>query len=109
MVRIAVNDKVTRDLEFPSDVPRHDFRDRIIAAMNVDAATAQLGWKTSDEGKRAPAHQLTTNSDIDNAFKAILDIQNNPRRKKAIMLEIIHLVSQFKLKFHLISLFLRTR
>lgn len=63
-----------------------------MAAMNLDPTTALLGWKTSDEAKRAAAHELTTDSDVDNAFKAILDIQNKPRRKKEVMLEIIHLV-----------------
>ena len=92
-MRVPVNNKVTRDIDFLSDIPRLDFRDRVIAAMNLDHTTAQLGWKTSDEGKRAPAHQLTTDLDIDNAFKAILNIQSNPRRKKKIVLEIVHLVS----------------
>ena len=68
IVRVPVNDKVTREYDFPYDIPRFDFRDRIIAAMDLDRTTAQLGWKTSDEGKRAPAHQLATDFDIDNAF-----------------------------------------
>jgi hypothetical protein len=93
IVRVPVNNKVTRDIDFPSDIPRLDFRDRVIAAMNLDHTIAQLGWKTSDEGKRALAHQLATDLDIDNAFNAILNIQNNPRRKKEIVLEIVHLVS----------------
>jgi len=92
VVRIPVNDKVTSDIEFPSDIPRRDFCDRVMAAMDLDRTTALLGWKTSDEAKRAAAHELTTDSDVDNAFKAILDIQNNPRRKKEIILEIVHLV-----------------
>ncbi len=64
-----------------------------MAAMNLDPTTAVLGWKTSDEAKRAAAHELTTDSDVNNAFKAILDIQNKPRRKKEVVLEIVHLVS----------------
>jgi hypothetical protein len=50
-VRVPVNDKVNRDILFPSDIPRHDFRNRIMAAMNLDPTTAQLGWKTNDESK----------------------------------------------------------
>jgi hypothetical protein len=93
IVRVPINDKVTRDIEFQHDIPCADFRDRIMAAMSLDPATAQLGWKTSDESKRAPAHQLSSDSDIDNAFKTVLGIQNNPRRKKEIIMEIIHLVN----------------
>ncbi|PPQ87378.1 hypothetical protein CVT25_001996 [Psilocybe cyanescens] len=85
------NDKVTRDIEFQVDIPCHDFCDRIIASMNLDPATAQLGWKTSDEGKCAASHQLDTDSDIDNAFKTILSIQNNPCRRKEILMEGVHL------------------
>jgi hypothetical protein len=83
---------------FPSDIPRHDFRDRIMAAMNLDPTTAQLGWKTNDESKRSLAHQLITDNDIDNAFKTITDIQKNPRRRKEIFMEIIHLVNHYFLE-----------
>ena len=77
-VQVPVNDTVNRDIVFPSNIPHHDFHDRIMAAMNLDPATAQLGWKTNDEGKHSLAHKLITNTDIDNAFKTITDIQNNP-------------------------------
>ena len=92
VVRVPVDDKATRDITFPADVFRFDFRDRIIAAMNVDGINARLGWKTSDEKQRTLAHQLQTDEDADQAIKTILDIQRNPRRRRAIVLEIIHLV-----------------
>jgi hypothetical protein len=65
--------------------------------MNLDPTTAQLGWKTNDESKRS-AHQLITNADIDNAFETITAIQNNPRRRKEIFIEVIHLVDLYFLK-----------
>ena len=92
VVRVPTEDKTTRDIDFPADVPRFDFRDRIIAAMEVDAFSVKLGWKTSDEKQRTLPHQLKTDADADQAIKTILDIQRNPRRKRAIVLEIIHLV-----------------
>ena len=97
-VRVPINDKVNRDIVFPSDIPRNDFRDRIMAAMNLDPTTAQLGWKTNDEGKHSLAHQLITDADIDNAFKTITDIQKNPRRKKEIFMEVTHLVDRYFLE-----------
>lgn len=78
VVRFPVNDKVTRDIEFSIDIPYHDFRDRIIASMGLDPATAVLGWKTSDQGKRAAAHELNNRFDMENAFGTILNIQDNP-------------------------------
>ena len=92
VVRVPTDDKTTRDIDFPADVPRFDFRDRIIAAMDVNAYTAKLGWKTSDEKQRTLAHQLKTDADADQAIKTILDIQRNPRRKRVVVLEIAHLV-----------------
>ena len=80
---------------FPSDIPHYDFCDCIMAAMNLDPTTAQLGWKTNDEGKHSLAHQLITNADIDNAFKTITNIQKNPCRRREIFMEVIHLVNQY--------------
>ena len=92
VVRVPTEDRTTRDIDFPADVPRFDFRDRIIAAMDVNAYSVKLGWKTSDEKQRTLPHQLKTDADADQAIKTILEIQGNPRRKRAIVLEIIHLV-----------------
>lgn len=94
---MALNDKVTQDIDFLVNAPRLNFHDGIIATMNINSATAQLGWKTSDEKERALAHQLNDISDVEKAFKTILDIQRNPWRKKGVVLEIIHLVRLSKL------------
>ncbi|KAF8805111.1 hypothetical protein BYT27DRAFT_7105037 [Phlegmacium glaucopus] len=90
-VRLPLNNKVFRDIKFPADIPRQDFFDRICANMGLDRATAQLGWKSNDEAKRARAHDLATNNDVDNAFNAILKMKNNTRRQKEVYMEIIHL------------------
>ena len=60
--------------------------------MSLDPATAVLGWKTSDQGKRAAAHELNNHLDMENAFRSILAIQDNPRRRKEVFLEIVNLV-----------------
>jgi hypothetical protein len=60
--------------------------------MGLDPATATLGWKTSNEGKRAAAHELGNHLDMENAFNTILSIQDNPHRRREIFLEITYLV-----------------
>jgi hypothetical protein len=82
-----------RDIKFPIDIPYHDFRDHVIASMSLDPATAALGWKTSDQGKCAAARELNNHFDMENAFSTVLNIQDNPRRRREIVLEIVHLVS----------------
>ncbi|KDR70485.1 hypothetical protein GALMADRAFT_214553 [Galerina marginata CBS 339.88] len=77
VVGLPVNDKVTRDIEFPVDIPYLDFCDRIMAALGVDPASAVLGWKTSNKGKRAAAHELGKDLDMEHAFNTILNIQDN--------------------------------
>ena len=99
VVHLPVNDKVTRDIDFSIDIPYRDFRDRIMAILSLDPATAALGWKTSDQGKRAAAHELNNHFDMENAFNTILNVQDNPRRRKEIFLEIVHLVCLFSV-FH---------
>jgi hypothetical protein len=58
--------------------------------MSLDHTTAQLGWKTNDEPKCGPAHQLATNEDVDAAFREIAKMKT-PRRCKEAVLEIVHL------------------
>ena len=92
-VRLPLNDKVFRDIVFPADIPRLDFFDRVCATMGLDRTTAELGWKSNDDLKRARARTLRTNEDVDEAFRVILKMKNNPRRQKEAYMEIIHLVS----------------
>lgn len=93
-VRLPLSNKVFRDINFPADIPRPDFFDCIFANMALDRATAELGWKSNDEPKRRPAHRLATNNsdDIDNAFRTLLKTMNQPRRRREVFMEVIHLV-----------------
>lgn len=59
--------------------------------MSLDRGTAQLGWKTNDELKHGPAHQLATNEDVDAAFCEITNMKT-PRHRKEAVLKIVHLV-----------------
>ncbi|EDR12464.1 uncharacterized protein LACBIDRAFT_311891 [Laccaria bicolor S238N-H82] len=90
-VRIPINNSLTRDIDFSTAIPCGDFLDRIFAAMNLDPTAAQLGWKTNDEPKRAPAHQLSTPADIDNAFKTLTKMKSSTRRQKEVVMVIVHL------------------
>ena len=92
-VRIPVNNKLARDIRFPSAIPHVDFMDRICAAMDLDPNTAQLGWKSNDEPKRSRAHQLSTQADMNDAFQKLIKMKDNPRRYKEVIMEIIPLVS----------------
>ena len=92
-VRVPVSKQVVRDIVFSSDIPRGDFFDRILAAMGLDTNTAQLGWKTNDDPKRSAAHRLADEWDVNNAFKILINMMNNPRRWKEVVMIIIHLVS----------------
>ena len=76
---MSVNDKVTRDIEFPIDIEHRDFISRVCAVMNLNVATAQLGWKLNDDAKCNPAQQLTTQEDLQEAFRSLLKTKNNPR------------------------------
>ncbi|KAJ7883712.1 hypothetical protein B0H14DRAFT_2564786 [Mycena olivaceomarginata] len=55
--------------------------------MNVDRTTATLGWKESAERTKDPYHRLSSPEDFKAAFKAMTDLQNNSRRKKAVIME----------------------
>jgi hypothetical protein len=100
LVRMPVNDKVTRDIKFPVDIEHGDFISRICAVMNLNVATAQLGWKSNDDPKRNAARQLTTQDDLREAFRSLLKTRNNPRRQKDVVMLIVHLVC---LLFHSIA------
>lgn len=61
--------------------------------MCLDPSTAKLGWKTNDKGKRAKAHELKTNKQIQKAINTIADVQKSWRRLKETFMLIVDLVS----------------
>jgi len=79
---VSITDKLECDLSFPADNNRNDLLDRVCAAINVDRATAQLGWKTNDDGSHAAAQELKTVHNVDQAFAALTHKMSNPRRHK---------------------------
>ena len=82
-----------RDIKFPTDVSYRDFLERICAAMDLNPNTAQLGWKSNNEPKRASAHQLSTQPKMRDAFQKLVSVMGNPRRYKEAVMEVIPLVS----------------
>jgi hypothetical protein len=91
-VQLPLNHKVFRDINFPTDISRQDFFDRILANMGLDHAITELGWKSNDEAKCGPAHRLATNEDVDDAFQTLLKTKNQPRCQWEVVMEIIHLI-----------------
>jgi hypothetical protein len=92
-VRVPIGHKLTRDIKFPVTIPHCDFLDRICAAMDISPNTARLGWKSNDDPKRSPAHQLLTEDEMRDAFQKFVNIMRNPRRYKEVVMEVINLVS----------------
>lgn len=113
MTRIPINDKVTRDIEINVDITFRDFVSRICANMGIDPATAKIGWKSSDDLKRAPARQLDNEGDLKSAFRGLLKMQRSTRRTKEAVMFISHVVSPFQnsnmLKCFFITFFNRLR
>ncbi|KAF8799498.1 hypothetical protein BYT27DRAFT_7176287 [Phlegmacium glaucopus] len=90
LTRIPINDKVTRDIEINVDITFQDFVSRICANMGIDPATAEIGWKSSDDLKRAPARQLDNEGDLKSAFRDLLKMQRSTRRTKEVVMFISH-------------------
>jgi hypothetical protein len=84
--------KATKDIEINVNITLQDFTSRMCANMGLDPATAQIGWKTLDDAQRMPAQQLATEDDLKNAFRDLLKLKNSTRRKKEVVMLIIHLV-----------------
>ncbi|KAJ7687118.1 hypothetical protein B0H17DRAFT_1302112 [Mycena rosella] len=82
------------ELVFPADIPADDFFSRIHARMNIDPATAILGWKESQERRRDPHRRLETAEDLGGAFKQLIALQKSSRRKKPVIMEIANLEVQ---------------
>ena len=107
MVQVPVGNNIVDKIKFPSDIPQNDFLDRIYAAMSLDHQKDELGWKTCDESDRAANHRLSSFS-VDDAIQTILNIQNNPRRRKPVFLKAIHLVWLITLYAAVIDLIIST-
>lgn len=93
LTRIPINNKATRDIEIDVDITLEDFVSRMCANMGLDRTTAQIGWKSNDDAKRAPARQLATEDDLKSCFRDLLKLKNNTRRTKEVVMHIVHLVS----------------
>ncbi|KAJ6571919.1 hypothetical protein B0H19DRAFT_890423, partial [Mycena capillaripes] len=78
----------------PSDIPAGDFFSCVHAHMNVDPATANLGWKELSERHKDPYHRLSTDKDLRDALKVLVDLMKSTRRKKAVVMELVNLQVQ---------------
>lgn len=93
-VRLPLNNNVSCDTDFPVNITRGEFFEYIFSNMALDAATAELGWRSYDESKYGPVHRLATDNsdDLRGAFRTLLRKQNQSRRRQEAFMEIIHLV-----------------
>ncbi|KAJ6577139.1 hypothetical protein B0H10DRAFT_1963228 [Mycena sp. CBHHK59/15] len=80
------NKTVTTTLVLPYNIPPLDFFPRVQAQMNVDPATAVLGWKESSE----PGEIRT----IAFSLRHLLALQTSTRRKKPVVMEVTNLEVQ---------------
>ncbi|KAF8055894.1 hypothetical protein FPV67DRAFT_1567097 [Lyophyllum atratum] len=68
-----------------------DFLARIIANMDLDRETAKLGWKSCDDNKTAAPRRLQTDDDVRSAFREMVALIENTRRRKPVFMEIVNL------------------
>ncbi|KAJ6507806.1 hypothetical protein C8R47DRAFT_966359 [Mycena vitilis] len=88
------NKQMKTQLVLPANIPPDDFFSRIHARMNVDPATAVLGWKESQERRRDPHHRLSSADDLSTAFTKMVALQNSTRRQKPVIMEVVNLEVQ---------------
>ncbi|KAJ6607194.1 hypothetical protein B0H10DRAFT_1956454 [Mycena sp. CBHHK59/15] len=84
------NKQMKTQLVIPTNIPPDDFFSRVHARMNVDPATAILGWRESQERRKDAPHRLSNAEDLLDAFKRLTALQNNSRRKKPVIMEIVN-------------------
>ncbi|KAJ6560058.1 hypothetical protein B0H19DRAFT_1069762 [Mycena capillaripes] len=79
-------------LEFSiDDILPADFLSRICANMELSVRDAQLGWKSSDDLKKAKPYPLESEDDVKAAFDHFRPILLSTRRVKKIWMDIINL------------------
>lgn len=86
-------------MEIDVNISLEYFRSRMCTNMDIDPATAQIGWKNNDAPIRAPARQLMTEEDLRKAFADLLKLQSGPRRRKEVIMIINHIVSHTQVLF----------
>ena len=84
-----------RDIEINIDIPLQDFISHMCANIGLDPTTAEIGWKSGDDMKCAPAQQLATEDDLKTTFHDLLKLKNNTWRTKEVVMHIIYTVSHF--------------
>ncbi|KAJ6624198.1 hypothetical protein B0H10DRAFT_2212928 [Mycena sp. CBHHK59/15] len=62
-----------------------------LVQMNVDPATAVLGWKESSECRRDPYHRLSSVDDLKEALRHLLALQTSTHCKKPVVMEVTNL------------------
>ncbi|KAJ6524827.1 hypothetical protein B0H19DRAFT_1085201 [Mycena capillaripes] len=90
----TANKTVMTTIVLPYNILPLDFFSRIHAQMNVDPATAVLGWKESAERKKDPYHRLSSTEDLTDALNQLSALQNSTRRKKPVIMEVVNLPLQ---------------
>jgi|ERR1700722_4568856 len=86
-----------RDILFNTDIHFDDFFDRICAIMEIERQSASIGWKFTMDRRTDPSHQLATAYDLACAFQRAVDLMKNKRIKKAVVLEVVNLVTRLTL------------
>ena len=58
---------------------------------------AKLGWKTNDNPKHSPAHQLASDEDITNTFGSLIKLMKKTHRQKEVFMQVSDLVHACKI------------
>ncbi|KAJ7187650.1 hypothetical protein GGX14DRAFT_383427, partial [Mycena pura] len=82
------NTKSDAYIDVPIDILPEDFLARLRANIGV-ANDAPLQWKTSDERKSDPGHQLETADHVRDAIGAVVKMASSTRRTKPVFLQVI--------------------
>ncbi|KAJ7699777.1 hypothetical protein B0H16DRAFT_1903145 [Mycena metata] len=77
------------NLVLPSDIVAAEFFSRVHAHINIDPATAKLGWEELAEHCKDPYHRLETVQDLHNAFQMLLALQKS-RCKRPVIMEVVN-------------------
>ncbi|KAF7977228.1 hypothetical protein HWV62_4323 [Athelia sp. TMB] len=79
-------------INFQLDIPPEDFLSRVCAQIGISREGARLGWKSQgDDKQRAPWHRLETHDDVRQTFAHFDKLKKDPRRRKAVVMEIADL------------------
>ncbi|KAG6908316.1 hypothetical protein DXG01_005292 [Tephrocybe rancida] len=78
-------------IRIKTDIEPRDFLARVIANLDLDPGSAQLGWKSCDDTKTSHPRRLKTDEDVQCAFDEMVKLLTSTRRKRPVFMEVVNL------------------